>query len=73
MSMEVLEALALTAEIERKIDNLVRSGPLTERKKIDGRWHITAIVGRIVDGRTGSSREVPLPQVINPTAANRCW
>jgi hypothetical protein len=36
MSMEVLEALACIAEIERKIDNLFRHGPVTERKRIDG-------------------------------------
>jgi hypothetical protein len=36
MSMEVLEALACIAEIERKIDNLFRLGPVTERKRIDG-------------------------------------
>jgi hypothetical protein len=36
MLMEVLEALACTAEIERKIDNLFRHGPVTERKRIDG-------------------------------------
>jgi hypothetical protein len=35
MSMEVLEALACIAEIERKIDNLFH-GPVTERKRIDG-------------------------------------
>jgi len=36
MSMEVLEALACIAEIERKIDNLFRHGPVTERKRIEG-------------------------------------
>jgi hypothetical protein len=36
MSMEVLEALACIAEIERNIDNLFRHGPATERKRIDG-------------------------------------
>jgi hypothetical protein len=36
MLMEVLEALACIAEIERKIDNLFRHGPATERKRIDG-------------------------------------
>jgi hypothetical protein len=33
MSMEVLEALACIAEIERKIDNLFRHGPVAERKR----------------------------------------
>ncbi len=36
MSMEVPEALACIAEIERKIDNLFRHGPVTERMRIDG-------------------------------------
>jgi hypothetical protein len=36
MSMEVLEALACIGEIERKIDNLFRPGPVTEQKRIDG-------------------------------------
>jgi hypothetical protein len=35
--MEVLEAFARIAEIERKIDNLFRHGPVMERKKIGGR------------------------------------
>jgi hypothetical protein len=34
--LEVLEALACIAEIERKIDNLFRHGPVTERRRIDG-------------------------------------
>jgi hypothetical protein len=38
--MKVLEALARIAEIEREIDNLFRHGPLTARKKIDGRWFV---------------------------------
>ena len=36
MSMELLEALTRIAEVERKIDNLFRHGPVTERKKIEG-------------------------------------
>jgi hypothetical protein len=36
MSMEVLEALTCIVEIGRKIDNLFRHGPVTERKRIDG-------------------------------------
>jgi phage baseplate assembly protein gpV len=45
MSMEVLEALTRIAEIERKIDNLFRHGPVTERKKIDGRWFVRMRIG----------------------------
>jgi phage baseplate assembly protein gpV len=45
MSMELLEALTRIAEVERKIDNLFRHGPVTERKKIDGRWFVRMRVG----------------------------
>ena len=45
MSMEVLEALTRIAEIERKIDNLFRHGPVAERKKIEGRWFVRMRIG----------------------------
>jgi phage baseplate assembly protein V len=45
MSMELLEALTRIAEVERKIDNLFRHGPVTERKKIEGRWFVRMRVG----------------------------
>ena len=51
MSMVVLEALTRIAEIERKLDNLFRHGPVTERKKIDGRW--------LVRMRLGGSEDEP--------------
>ena len=51
MSMVVLEALTRIAEIERKLDNLFRHGPVTERKQIDGRW--------LVRMRLGGSEDEP--------------
>ena len=45
MSMELLEALTRIAEVERKIDNLFRHGPVTERKKIEGRWFVRMRIG----------------------------
>ena len=43
--MELLEALTRIAEVERKIDNMFRHGPVTERKKIEGRWFVRMRVG----------------------------
>jgi hypothetical protein len=45
MSIEVLEALACIAEIERKIDNLFRHRPVTERKRIDGAGSFACATG----------------------------
>jgi hypothetical protein len=45
MSIEVLEALACIAEIEREIDNLFRLRPPTERKRIDGTEFVRMRIG----------------------------
>ena len=60
MSIEVLEALACIAEIEREIDNLFRLRPPTERKRIDGTEFVRMRIGSPAARQPGSKRPISI-------------
>ena len=49
MCSEILDLLARVAELERKMDSVIRHGPVHERKNIGGRWFVRLKIGETGD------------------------
>lgn len=60
---ELVELHARIAEIERKMDGMLRHGPVHERKKIEGEWHVRIKMG-------GTDSEPTLSPWLPYTVAN---